>query len=40
LLLNLSINTTSPLGGWGIALGIFYTIAAILEAWRLYGKSA
>jgi hypothetical protein len=39
-LINLSLNTTGVLGGWGIALGVFYAIAGILEAWRLYGTSA
>ena len=38
LLLNLSLNTTSPLAGWGLALGIFYGIAAIMGAWELYGR--
>jgi len=40
LLINLSLNTTSVLGGWGIAFGVFYTIAAIIEAWTQYGRSA
>jgi hypothetical protein len=38
LLINLSLNTTSPLGGLGLALGIFYTFAAIMGAWDLYGR--
>jgi len=38
VLVNLSLNTTSVLGGLGLALGIIYTIAAIMGAWELYGR--
>jgi hypothetical protein len=38
VLFNLSLNTTSPLAGWGLVLGILYTLAAILGAWELYGR--
>jgi len=38
VLFNLSLNTTSPLGGWGLALGILYALAAIMGAWELYGR--
>ena len=38
VLFNLSLNTTSTLGGWGLALGILYALAAIMGAWELYGR--
>jgi hypothetical protein len=38
VLINLSLNTTGSLGGWGLALGMFYTFAAIIGAWELYGR--
>jgi hypothetical protein len=38
VLLNLSLNTTSVLGGLGLAFGILYTIAAIMGAWELHGR--
>jgi hypothetical protein len=38
VLLNLSLNTTSVLGGLGLAFGILYSIAAIMGAWELHGR--
>jgi hypothetical protein len=38
VMINLSLNTTSPLAGLGLAFGIFYTYAAIMGAWDLYGR--
>ena len=38
VLLNLSLNTTSVLGGLGLAFGIIYSLAAILGAWELHGR--
>ena len=38
VLLNLSLNTTSVLGGLGLAFGLIYTIAAIMGAWELHGR--
>jgi hypothetical protein len=38
VLLNLSLNTTSVLGGLGLAFGILYSVAAILGAWELHGR--
>ena len=38
ILINLSRNTTSVLGGWGLAFGLIYSITAILGAWDLYGR--
>jgi hypothetical protein len=38
VLLNLSLNTTSVMGGLGLAFGILYSIAAIMGAWELHGR--
>jgi hypothetical protein len=38
VILNLSLNTTSVLGGLGLAFGILYSIAAIMGAWELHGR--
>jgi len=38
ILINLSLNTTSVLGGLGLAFGLLYTCAAIMGAWDLYGR--
>jgi len=38
VLVNLSLNTTSVLGGLGLALGFIYAIAAIMGAWELHGR--
>ena len=38
ILINLSLNTTSVLGGLGLALGLLYSLAAIMGAWELYGR--
>jgi hypothetical protein len=38
VLLNLSLNTTSVLGGLGLAFGLIYFIAAIMGAWELHGR--
>jgi hypothetical protein len=38
ILINLSMNTTSVLGGLGLALGLIYGLAAIMAAWELYGR--
>jgi hypothetical protein len=38
ILINLSTQTTSVLGGAGLAFGILYTIAAIIAAWELHGR--
>ena len=38
VLINLSLNTTSVLGGLGLAFGLIYAIAAIMGAWELYGR--
>jgi hypothetical protein len=38
ILINLSSNTTSVLGGLGLAFGLIYSLAAIIGAWDLYGR--
>ena len=38
ILINLSLNTTSVLGGLGLAIGLLYGLAAIMGAWELYGR--
>jgi hypothetical protein len=38
ILINLSLNSSSVLTGLGLALGILYTLAAIIAAWELYGR--
>ena len=38
ILINLSLNTTSVLGGLGLAFGLIYSLAAIIGAWDLYGR--
>jgi hypothetical protein len=38
VLINLSLNTTSVLGGLGLAFGLIYSLAAIMGAWELHGR--
>jgi hypothetical protein len=38
ILINLSTQTKSVLGGVGLAFGILYTLAAIIGAWELHGR--
>jgi hypothetical protein len=38
ILINLSLNESSVLDGVGLALGIFYALAAIRGAWELHGR--
>ena len=38
ILINLSLNTTSVLEGLGLALGLLYSLAAIMGAWELHGR--
>jgi hypothetical protein len=38
ILINLSLNTTSVLGGVGLAFGLIYSLAAIMGAWELHGR--
>jgi hypothetical protein len=38
ILINLSLNTTSVLGGLGLAFGLIYSLAAIMGAWELHGR--
>jgi hypothetical protein len=38
ILINLSLNTTSVLGGVGLTFGLIYSLAAIMGAWELHGR--
>jgi hypothetical protein len=38
-LINLSVFSDHWLKGWGIGLGLFYGLAAIMGAWELYVRN-